>query len=332
MNPLKIIFRKLNVLVAVSQPDGWRYVRYEVLFHRGHARIRCRTTFVPAAWTKKGQKTPWILVVGGDGVVSKSCAPESETARHIFENFSEFLSATEPVSGGLVRLTFMRREVYDGLMSALAACRLPLVSTRLLPGGDPFTEVRVAADDFFGTTLQPKALVQATSEANCLCELLYRRLLVPVLAVCLVALLANFFVQNGLRREAGEQRAELARLQQAAAAENRQKAGADGLRAMLLPASSYPYAWLADRIAGVVPPETMFTSLSVNPLTKKLQEGKVPVIQSGKIILRGYAPDAAPIARMADSLRRTEPFSRLKLTTLEKDRAGRYQFEIAIDL
>ena len=327
------ILNRLTVLYVVFTEGGREYTLFELGQRHGKVEIKNRQPgFHPATGKGRQRKHPVVIVLSGCGIVSKEYPAGSEMAARITGHPEEFLYASEALESGRQLLTFLRREQYNAVIREWSSCKLPLVGIRIDPKGDAEQEAQASATEFFGETLSRKSLLKASSENNALWSLMTGKLLLPVLGVIALGLLVNFFVRQCLQQQAEEQQFLLSWLQQTTAVRDQEQGQQRQLQEMLLPKASYPNAWLADRIASIVPNGVVLIELSIQPTTKKLQENKPLQADPNRIVIRGESAVAAPVTQLTDTLRSLKLASSVQLLSLTRDRNGQYLFEIDLRL
>lgn len=333
MKLLSHILTRLTVLAAESQPEGWRLTLLETVWHKKQVRIRsCKRDHRFGEGAKLAAKTPVALVLYGHGIISKIYPAESDLAARITGNAQEFISFSEPSGDKEIRLTFLRRELYDSLAEQLAGYGLPVVATRICAPQEWRQEVKAAGEEFFTRDLRIRSLMKPSPENSRIASLAASKLMLPVLCSALALLMANYFVYSRLESETEKQRYELGILRSDVAVRDREQTERRKLQEQYLRPSRWRYSFLADRIAGTVPDGVMLTALSMNPLLKKLQENKPLQADAGRIVIRGESLSSEPVAEFADRLRELEFAEQLKLISLDRDRTGQYVFEIEIRL
>lgn len=329
---LKGILKKMFVLSAVHDGSDWRFTLIELIRYRKKTRVKRRLSIDDPGSLKKYRKEPFVLVIGGAGVISKIFSAEDISAARISDNPDKFISYTEPAGGDSFKLTFMRRELFDGLIRQLAPYKLSVISTRIDTHGNILIESLEAGDDFFGKGLSLREILHPAPETNQLASVCTNKIMLPVLGGILIILSLNFFIQHNLRQEIQRQQFLLTRLNRELNSDTEQEKQRAKVVTMLLPGSKDNYSLLADRIASVVPAEITLTELTLTPLGKKIQEGKPLQAQTGKVKITGNGSSSNPVAVFADSLKSFGFVKDIKLVSLDKDRTGNYVFEIELYL
>jgi len=333
MNPALFILNRLTVLYAARIEQGWRYTVMEAYRAKGEIRLMKKSDdFSLDRWKGRKQKYPVVVALCGRGIVSKEYPSGAEAIRRITAHPEEFLFGVEKCGQGRERLTFLRRDQYNELMAELSVYKLPIITTRIDPVGDPEAEARATAVDFFGETLAGKNMLKPLPENNTLFGLITGRLLLPVLGVVLLALMVNFFIQQNLQQQAEEQQFILNGFSRTTTQRSQEQDRQQELQEMLVTGLPYPYAWVADRIASVIPPGVTLTELTIQPILKKLQENKPLTIETNRVVIRGQAASAIPITCLTDTLRSWETSHSVQLLSLTRDRNNHYQFEIDLRL
>jgi Tfp pilus assembly protein PilN len=316
------------VLHATLTDGEWHYRIVEVARTKSGFRI---TETNRTQQEVKKRKFPVVLVLSGQGIVDKSYPTGDPALQRIAARPEEFLFAQED-RGETQRLTFMRREQYEQALAGCSAVRGAVIGVRIDPQGDMEAEALAAGREFFDDALSFRQLKKASPENNTLFSLLTGRLLLPVLGMVLIALTVNFFVRKGLEEEREQQQFLLGRLQQNAAAREQEEGGQRRLQELLLPQARHPYAWIADRIAVVIPEGVVLTELTVHPLQAKLQVDKPARTDAGRVVIRGESSGAASVTRLTDTLSRSEVHRSVQLISLSRGRDGNYLFEIDLRL
>lgn len=332
MNRLRIVFNRFFVLEALHGASGWSYVLYELTAYRGRVRIKRRVrNFSPSALLKNKPKFPFALIIAGQGIISKNYDASSEFVGEITQNSEEFLSVTEAL-GGKVQLTFMRRQLYAELMQELEKYNLPIVATHISGAKNRSGEVLAAGGEFYNEDLTLRNVLKPSAKGSTLASLAASRLMLPVLVIILAVLVCNFMAGQSLQQRSAEQIYALRQLQKGADARGKQQSEIARFRKEYSYQPRWPYSFVADRIASVLPSQIMLTVLTINPLGKKLQENKPLITERDVVLIRGEAPASLPVTIFADNLRSLEFAHNLQLTAMERDRDNKYIFEIMIRL
>lgn len=329
---LKGVLRKLFVLSAIYDGSGWRFTFIELIRIKKRVRFRGRSCMTDLEPLKKYRKEPFVLIIGGVGVISKIFDIDDASAGRISDNTGQFISCREPAGTDSVKLTFMRRELFDSLMQQLSIYKLPIISTRIDPDNNILKESTEAGNDFFGTGFSVSRLIRPTAETSILASLYTNKLMLPVLSGLMLILVLNFFIGRNLQQEFQQQQLLLNRLTKENSFVTDQKKQQAKLLSMLLPEFKYRYSLLADQIASVVPADVTLVELTINPLSKKIQVNKPLSTEINKIRIIGSCSLLTQTARFTTSLKNFGFVKDIKILSLDKDRTGNYIFEIELYL
>lgn len=346
MNPLRHILKTLIVIVAESETSGWRCARYGLILYKDRVRIQSRrSNLTPQQIGTEKIKSPVVVVMRGAGIVSKTVAADSELLSAV-SNGKDFVWATERVSGTAgdesvkpeaaaggesIRLTFMRRELWDSLMVQLGESRKFVIATHIGLEANIQEEIRTAGEDFFGKELTLANLIKPGAESNTLASLVASRLLLPVLACALMVLTINYRVNAGLQETVEQQSLELGLLRKNEAAHQKKMAEKKKIETLYLQKSHYPHSVVADRIASLVPTGIMLTMLTINPIEKRIQNYKPLQVAMNKATIKGESVAPEPVTQFTESLKTLDFVRRTRLLSYDRNRSGKYSFEIEIE-
>lgn len=325
--------RRFYVLTACHRDSGWYYTRFEVLKYAGRSRIKKRLSgYDPNSWRKEKKQFPVALIIYGQGIVSKAYSSDSEFARKIIGNSAEFLSVQEKANEKEIRLTFMRRTLYESVVDELSKSSLPPYAVRMCPAANPSAEVFAAAEEFFSRDMRWKNRISGSREADLLNRYLAKQLLLPVLGVILFALVVNFFIGDHLTKTIQRQNYELSIYRENAARRSLEREQQLRLETLGIRESAYPFGFIADRIAAVVPDGIMLSALTIFPVTVKIRENKPVHSARDRISIRGESVLSDSVSLFSDALGSLEFVRQIKLLSLEKDRHGKYLFVMELYL
>ena len=286
-----------------------------------------------AALKKECSIRPVLIRVSGHGVITKpvedTAIVEKVTADP--ETFAWSFSDQDSRAGSI---TFVRRGQVEPLLLQLAESSIPTAGMRYdTPGEEPETEASREARHFYRARLKWRTAVRPTPWGNMLCRTLARRLRLPVLGLMLLLLVVNALVSDSMEDRRAEQRTVLAAREKTRGASQARSGQRRAAAAEFSHRLAYRHAWLLDRTASHVPPAITLTSLAVQPLIKKLEDAKDPLVASETLSVRGRTDDAAAVSRLMAGLKSEPPVREAKLEQLEQNReSGLTEFKITVAL
>ena len=333
MSVLSEFIKKISVISAVYNGSKFDFHLMVIGREKDEPKIIQSSESVPLPdITGKNYDTPLILIIGGKGVVSKDYKIESEEAGQITNHPEEFLFASENTGDNMLRVTFLRRKMYDTLCREINIEKLPIVDVRIDARNNTGYEAIKAAEEFWTTQPGIKDILTPSMRSSTLLSLLAKQLLLSVLAVLLVILLGNFFMQQHITGKLKEQQVLMSQAQKNSAQAERTTDLKQQILNDLVNEIHYPYSWIADRIASVVPDDIVFSELEIQPLNGKVQANKPVAADENRIVVKGRCKDPASVTSLTDSIHSLGIFSTVQLNVLNKDRNNNYQFNIDISL
>lgn len=332
MNTLRCILKTLIILVAQSEPAGWSFTYYQLIRRHGKMRIRKRIRdFSPEEMTKEKPKSPVIVILRGTGIIAKTVPQGSEFLNAVADE-EEFVHASEPVAENQVRLTFLRKTLWDSLTDRISALQPQIAETHITVEDQTIDAIRAIGDDFTRRELTFRNLIRPTPAGNVLASLITSKLLKPLLVVAFIVLGMNYAVNRHLQNTVYQQQTELDRLQKDAEADRKERSEKEKVKTPDRWKSVHPHGIVADRIAASVPLGVMLTAMTINPLEKKIQRDKPLQVSMNKVRIAGLTPDAEPVNRFVAKLKGWEWAHNVRLLSYDKDRSVDYRFEIEIEL
>lgn len=233
---------------------------------------------------------------------------------------------------GLLKVTFLRRKLYDALCKELNIGKLPLVEVRIDANNNLDEEARKAAEEFRTSRFSIKEAFTPSMRSSNLLSLIAGKILLPVLSILLAVLLVNFFVQQNIAGRLKEQQYLLAQTKKNTAQAEKSLGEKQQILDQLANESNFPYAWIADQIASAVSDEIILTELNIQPLIDRVQENKPIKVERNKVVIKGKSTNSASVAAFTDSIQAIRVFKTVQLDMLNKDRNDNYLFTLNISL
>lgn len=327
------ILRKLHVIHAVSDGNKFDFHLFEISIGKNGIMIdKCLEYISLEDIVAQKFSNPVILTISGRGVISKEYKKNSEESKQITDRPDDFLFAIEDLEDGMIRVIFLRRKLYDLLCRQLIVDRLSLVEVRIDVNNNPEQEARKAAEEFWRNKFGIKEVFSPSMRSNNLLSLVVRKILLPVLSSFLGVLLINFFVQQEFAGQLREQQFLLAQAKKNTTQVEKSLGERQEILNHLGNETKYPYAWIADRIASVVPKGIVLTELIIQPLKDKIQEKKTINVEKNKVVVRGRGIDPTSVTAFTDSIRVLNVFSTVQLIMQHKDKSDNYLFTLNASL
>lgn len=333
MNLLVNILRKIHVIHAAH--DGNRFDFHLIEMSMGKEEIKtekCLNGMSAADFTSKKFATPLILVISGKGVISKSYKENSEELKQITDRLDDFLFAKEVIGNGIVKVTFLRRKLYEVLCKELNIESLPLIEVRIDANNNPQEEAKKAAEEFQISGFSIRDVFTPSIRSSKLLSLVAGKILLPALLILLAILLVNFFVQQDIASRLKEQQFLLTQVKRNTDQAEKKQGERQQILEQLVNEPGYPYAWIADRIASVVPDEIILAELNIQPLKDRIQRNKPLNVERDKVVIKGTSINSTSVTAFTDSIQGLRIFKTVQLDMLNKDRNGNYQFTLNISL
>ena len=280
------------------------------------------------------KKSLLLVVVGGYGVISKEISASSEIAAKVREDEGHYLWRE---SDGVI--TFVRAQQLEKFFAELDSTGVHSLGTLLVAGGgvasqsngtataDSSTggaansdETLRLAEDFFARNATFKRALTPSETGSLVAMALFHRIKLPVLGIVLLALVANTMLSSGVRARYNVTSARLERLKESSEHDRELSQGRRQAMAEFSKGIGYRYAVLCDRIARAMPPRITLTQLVVQPLAKKIEEGRKPQIEQRAIVVSGTSPDPQSISAYVSVLQKQSFAGKVKLTSIEQNR------------
>jgi len=272
------------------------------------------------------KKSLLVVVVGGYGVISKEIAASPEIVAKVCEEGGHYLWSE---SDGVI--TFVRAQQLEKLFAELDSAGIHRLGTLLVAGGGSASggaENGTASDaqtlrlseDFITRTATFKKAVTPSESGSLVAMALFHGIKLPVLGIVLLALVANTMLSSGVRARYNVTSARLERLKESSEHDRELSQGRRQAMAEFSKGIGYRYAVLCDRIARAMPPRITLTQLAVQPLDKKIEEGRKPQIEERSIVVSGTSPDPQSISSYVSALQKQSFANKVKLTSIEQNR------------
>lgn len=333
MSALSKFIRKISIIRASFNGSKFDFHLLVISRDKDELKvIQSSENVVMADITGKNLDTPLILIISGKGVVTKDFRAESEESRQITNHPEEFLFASESTGESTLRITFLRRKMYDSLCHHMNIERLPVIEVRIDAGNNAELEAIKAAEEFWTAEAGIKEIMAPSLHSSTLLSILAKQLLLPVLGILLVVLLANFLVQQNLASRLNDQQVRMSHAQKTSAQAEKISGQKQQVLNDLVSEIHYPYSWIADRIASVVPDDIVLSELEIQPLSGKIQANKPVVADENKVVVKGRCRNPESVTSLTDSIHSFGIFSSVQLNVLNRDGNNNYQFNIDISL
>lgn len=285
----------------------------------------------PENIVKEAKRMPLLIAYAGFGIISKNVETNPEIVEKIKSDGGRFIwneTATE--------ITFLRRERIEKVVGEYQLDKNIPLAVFCFAGLMPSAFQDAALDRssaYYKDTVNLPMMLKPSQAGSVLCHLSASKLKLPVFAVLLLLLVVNLFADRSVRAEYNSSQARLGQLEKQRGQEDQAAARNRQMFAEFDKKPPFEYSWLCDR-AGIVLPESItLTLMVVQPVKKALENGKKPLLEHNRIIIKGEAPEAEDITYYTNSLGKLIQPANVKLTSMERSReADRLEFSISIDL
>ena len=333
MNLLANILRNVHVIHAIYNGANFDFHLLEISIDKNGVKTdKYLKDMTLSDISGKKFDAPLVLTISGKGVISKIYKENSEELKRITEQPNDFLFASENVGDGMLKLTFLRRNLYDILCEELNIENFTLVEVRIDANNNPEQEARKAAEDFWTSKFSIKEAFAPSIRSSSLLSLVAKKVSLPVLLFLIVVLLINFFVQQNIANQLQEQQIRLAQTKRNTAQVEKNLGEKQQILNQLSNEPRFSYAWIADQIASVVPDEIILTELEIQPLKDRIQENKPVNVEKNKILIKGQSLNPASVTDFTDSIQVLGAFGPVQLTMHNKDRNDHYLFTLDVSL
>lgn len=333
MNMIACLFRKL-IFIRV-QLEGSEILRKElavVRFHKGKAFVkewkRCE-----ADSFSKYKNNLALLLVTSDQVVTKVYDREDQTIRRIIKN-PELIWSTDTTEGQEPTLSFLRREGLNSLLGTIEKNKMLLIDT-WIQGADDESVINTKLEHSYETLFRSTGLNKAVDLKNRLANLLFHKMLLPVLSFFLLLLLGNYFVYSHYTEQYQIKQSKIHQDKRANKAKSSNNQKENQLTAIYNQIPHKSFALLADRMASYIPNNLILTSMVISPLVKNGNSKSKNEIQIDYqlIRLKGSVETPGSVTLLTQLLEADALFSKVKVTSLyRKKDTDNFDFELEITL
>lgn len=333
MDIIPHLFRQLILIRIEMTGDEISKKELAVVgYSKGKAKVKewrnCETDSLP-----KFKNNLAVLWITGDQIVTKPYDGEDQTIKRIIKN-PELIWSVQSTEGNGQTLSFLRREKLTGLLQSIEKNRLLLVDTWIQNQSDTDT-INAQLELLYKSRFISETQEQRVDLKYTLANLLFHKLLLPVLLVFLMILLGNFFINSHYTEQY--------QLKQSAIQQNRRDTktnASNGSKENPLIAGynqipSKSFALLADRIASYIPSNLFLTSMTLSPPEKSgnIKSKKELHIDFNTVVLKGMVETPGSVTLLAELLEKDAMFSKVKVISLDKKKdSNSFEFELEITL
>lgn len=329
MNITSYLFRKVCLLnIKIGKSGIERKQIASIRFLKGKALIENWRDFEDNALSK-WKNSPVLVLVTGEEIVSKLYDKEDTNLKRIMEG-SDFLWDIKVEEEKGETITFLRRNNLSAFLRIIEQQHLILIDTWIY-GTNEECDIKTRLERLFLSQFASSTLMRASGFRAKLANLLYRKILLPVLLLFFVILLGNYFlnsyyttqyqqINNNIRQNKKENRASSKEIQKI-----------PGYN--LIPNQSF--ALLADRIASYIPSNVYLTSMHIFPMKKKndVRDKKELNLDYHIIRLTGTVETPGSVTLLSELLESDNLFKKVKVVQLsQKKNTTIFEFELEINL
>ena len=323
------LFRQLGVLHVFLETEGMRadFYRFRFAGREGVGCVEKQSGIDYRNLTKKVKSLPFMVILTGNGIVSKSVVQENDSGiRRIKENPELFWQERKP-EGKTPEIVFMRKQRQEELMTVFRENGIPVVWVGL--GKKEIPDGMVA--DWFAKNNGPGCLWKNGPGGELLAALLFRRWLLPFSVGILVLLVGNLSIHSRLRERYDSRQQEWdIKMKSVETERGETKKNLELFREVYGPKQKY-FAGIADEIGGNVPEGMVLTELEFSPLKGKPEKGKPLEFRKQGVIVRGRAGNTGEVVLFVRRLAGLKEFRKFCMTALDqKKESANFQFEIEL--
>lgn len=280
---------------------------------------------------KEAKGMPLFIAYAGFGIISKNVEANSEIVQKIKNDTDSFVwdeTATE--------ITFLRRERIDKVVEKYQLDKNIPLAVFCFAGLTPSAFQDAALDRSSACckdAVNLPTMLKPSQRGSVLCRLIASKFKWPVFAVLLLLLVVNLFADRSIRSEYNSSQVRLGQLEKKRGREDQVAARNKQMFAEFNQKLPFEFSWLCDRAGIVLPEGITLTLIVIQPVKKALENGKKPVVEHNRMIIKGLAPEAEDITYYMSALGKLIRSANVKLTSVERTReADRLDFAISIDL
>lgn len=332
MNPLRFILPSMNVLIVNYQSDTaceYRFIESDNKLY-GITMKSDRKADDLDSIKKELSTHPVVVFVMGYGVINKNRAEAAQIVSKVTSDSENFLFTFK----GQDNLWFVRKSQIADVLAKLEQLSAKVIDVKC--GCVNRSNDAVDEDDLrelFREEITLKESLRPTLKGSTLATMAAKRIQLPALGVIMVALIVNFMIGQSIREQYATKHAELTTLQGVAGKQTEISKSMEKLAAEFGKQFPYKYAWICDRVGVLLPEGITLSQLSVQPLTKPLEQNKKPTIAEQQIRIEGETPSAKTVSYYLRSLQQEKFGTNLRLTSIEQNAESKlFHFKIEMQL
>lgn len=284
---------------------------------------------------RKWKYVPTLLLITSEAVINKRLQTDDHILQRITDNKELLWEISEEPDGVQQNISFLRKEKVDNLTNLLSRHHIPILKTWIRKTARENEKDLIS--DFYEKQLKASSLFQNIPLSNTLSLLAYQKLRLPVLLCIFIVALANFGLNNHLRKEYEKTSAEL----QTAKRHNKDlQANPDEEGSLFSQYQServYPSALMADRIASYVPQQLILTSLKLftegkNKPDNHLRKKQTKEVVEKIIFIKGETSVPGCVSLFSQSLENDKLFKDVTIKSLlKKSNSPDFTFELVVE-
>lgn len=333
MNIISYLFRKILLFRIEMDKNGIKQKEVAtVCFVKGKARVGEWKSFEAGAFSK-WKNSPALIVVTGEGIISKAYDKQDATCKRIMKD-PELLWDVEEEKGRQPMISFLRRGSLSGFLQTVSLHHLALIDTWIY-SADIEYDIQTRLEKLYLAHFKSTALWKSSDCRDILANILFQKIFLPVLLSVFVLLLGNYFLHSYYTKQYQQKQNIIYRSERDTRASSLHEKKKNQLLGGYNQIPNQSFALLADRIASYVPVNLFLTSMQVFPLGKSpnIKEKKTLHVDYRLIRLKGMVETPGSVTLLSQLLESDKLFDKVKVVRLgRKKNTELFEFEMEITL
>lgn len=280
---------------------------------------------------KEAKGLPLFIAYGGFGVISKEVATNLEIVEKVKNDNDSFV--WDEVDR---HIAFLRKDRVSEVFSKYRLEKNTPLAMFCFTSGTPLSLQKESLDrslSFYEDVVNLPVMLKPSVAGSVLCRMIVSKLKLPIFAILLLILVVNVFANKNIRVNHGRSEARLEQLERERGRGNEVALRNKQMFAEFNRKPPFEYSWLCDRMGIVLPEGITLTLVTIQPMQKALEEGKKPMVEHDRIMIKGVAQEADDISYYTVALGKLIRSANVKLISVERTRdADMLDFSISIDL
>lgn len=265
---------------------------------------------------------PTIVLVVGKGVISKMYAGDDNIIQRVTGNDSLYWSKEEDSE----IISFVRKEQIDIEIEKFSNVLSIKIASEV---NDDLINKTIA--EFYKEVFTIKNILKYDDIGKKVVSHLIKKIEIPLMISVFIILLTNFFVNSHFSEKNSKLQLELVNSRRIAKNIETQRGNESKLLSENLLSRDLETTIMIDKIASLSPRGVTLSSLSIDPLIRRLGTKKVPTMAKNRVIIKGETISANDITVMTNKIEKLDFAKNVKIKNIVQNRDdNRLEFELEI--